>query len=116
MCSRPRKPQRNPNPSAADVSGSKKKRASFSRSFSSASRSSGYSWPSTGYRPAKTIGLSSLKPGNGSAVGRAASVMVSPIFASLDLLDVGDEEPDLAGAELVDDSGFGVNTPTCFDS
>ena len=70
MCSRPRKPQRKPKPSAADVSGSKKNDASFSRSFSSASRSSGYSLPSTGYSPANTIGLLSLKPGNGSGVGR----------------------------------------------
>ncbi len=48
MCSRPRNPHRKPKPSAADVSGSKKNDASFSRSFSSASRSSGYSLPSTG--------------------------------------------------------------------
>ena len=35
MCSSPRKPQRNPNPSAVEDSGSKKNEASFSRSFSS---------------------------------------------------------------------------------
>ena len=40
MWSSPRKPQRKPKPSASDVSGSKWNDASFSRSFSSASRSS----------------------------------------------------------------------------
>jgi hypothetical protein len=40
---------------------------SFSRSFSSASRSSPCSCDSTGYSPAKTIGLISSKPGSGSA-------------------------------------------------
>src|SRR5690349_23959821 len=73
MWSRPRKPQRKPNPSAADVSGSKWNDASLRRSFSSASRSSGYSLPSTGYSPAKTIDFISLKPGNGSDVGFARS-------------------------------------------
>ena len=48
MWSRPRNPQRNPNPSAADVSGSKKNEASFNRSLSRASRSSAYFDPSTG--------------------------------------------------------------------
>ena len=48
MCSRPRKPQRKPKPSAVEVSGSKNSELSFSRSFSSASRSCWYSWPSTG--------------------------------------------------------------------
>ena len=48
MCSSPRKPQRNPKPSATDVSGSKKNAESFRRSFSSASRSSEYWWLSTG--------------------------------------------------------------------
>ena len=86
MWSRPRNPQRNPKPSAADVSGSKWNDASFSRSFSSASRSCGYSLPSTGYSPAKTIGFISLKPGNGSSAGRPASVIVSPICASLTVL------------------------------
>ena len=41
MCSRPRKPQRKPNPSASEVSGSHDSAASLSVSFSSASRSSG---------------------------------------------------------------------------
>ena len=41
MCSRPRNPQRKPKPSAWDVSGSQRSEASFSESFSSASRRSG---------------------------------------------------------------------------
>src|SRR4051812_23617629 len=86
MCSSPRKPQRKPKPSAADVSGSRKNDASLRRSFSSASRSSAYFEPSIGYNPAKTIGFISLKPGNGVVVGRAASVIVSPIFASATVL------------------------------
>ena len=56
MCSRPRKPQRNPKPSAAEVSGSYASAASLSLSLSSASRRSGYWEPSTGYSPEKTIG------------------------------------------------------------
>ena len=102
MCSRPRKPQRKPKPSAADVSGSKVNDASFSRSFSSASRSSRVL---AGLRPGRArrrpSACTSLKPGNGSGVGRAASVIVSPICASRDGLDVGDDEADLADAELV---------------
>ena len=57
MCSNPRKPHRNPKPSAVDVSGSYTSEASFRRSLSSASRRAGYSSPSTGYRPENTIGL-----------------------------------------------------------
>ena len=47
----------NPKPSAWEVSGSKVKLASLSLSLSSASRRSGSSSPSIGYRPQKTIGL-----------------------------------------------------------
>ena len=60
MCSNPRNPQRNPNPSACDVSGSYDSAASFSFSFSSASRSSGYWSESVGNSPANTIGFTSL--------------------------------------------------------
>ena len=59
MWSRPRKPQRKPKPSAWLVSGSQESAASFSASFSSASRSSGNWSVSTGKRPQKTIGLTS---------------------------------------------------------
>ncbi|MNS57542.1 hypothetical protein D3C72_904310 [compost metagenome] len=42
-CNRPKKPQRKPKPKATEVSGSHWSEASFSVSFSRASRSSGYS-------------------------------------------------------------------------
>ncbi len=38
MCSSPRNPQRNPKPSAVEFSGTNENDASFSRSFSIASR------------------------------------------------------------------------------
>ena len=113
MCSSPRNPQRKPKPSAADVSGSKKSDASLRRSFSSASRSSGYSWPSTGYRPANTIGRSSLNPGYACAAGRAASVTVSPIFASSTFLIPATMKPTSPAVSSSTTSGFGRNTPTC---
>ena len=112
MWSRPRKPQRNPKPSAAEVSGSKKNDASLSRSFSSASRSCGYSLPSTGYSPAKTIGLLTLNPGNGSVVGRLASVIVSPIFASLTVLMPAKMNPASPTPSASAATGLGENTPT----
>jgi hypothetical protein len=43
---------------------------SLSLSFSSASRSWSYSLASVGYRPAKTCGWISLKPGSASVAGR----------------------------------------------
>ncbi len=116
MCSSPRNPHRKPKPSAADVSGSKKNDASFSRSFSSASRSSGYWCPSTGYSPANTIGLSSLNPGNGVSAGRLASVMVSPIFASPTFLMLATRKPTSPAASSPIGSGLGENTPTCSTS
>src|SRR5947199_123886 len=42
MCSSPRKPQRNPKPSASEVSGSAVNEEAFRRSFSTASRSASY--------------------------------------------------------------------------
>ena len=113
MCSSPRKPQRNPKPSAADVSGSKTNDASLRRSLSSASRSSGYWWPSTGYSPAKTIGFSSRNPGNGLAVGRRASVRVSPIWASPTRLMPAMTKPTSPTPSASVSTGLGENTPTC---
>ena len=112
MCSRPRKPQRNPKPRAVDVSGSKKSELSFNRSFSSASRNAPYSWPSTGYSPAKTIGLSSLKPGKASAVWRAVSVTVSPICASRTFLMFAVRNPTSPGPSSSTGVDFGRNTPS----
>ena len=47
MWSIPKKPQRKPKPRAAELSGSKLREASLSRSFSRASRRSGYLEPSS---------------------------------------------------------------------
>ena len=59
MWSRPRKPQRKPKPSAWLDSGSYERAASFSASFSSASRRS-VNWSvSTGKSPQNTIGFTS---------------------------------------------------------
>ena len=62
-CSRPRKPQRKPNPSAADVSASKWKLASFRRSLPRLSRSFSKSSASIGNRPHHTTGTDGLNPG-----------------------------------------------------
>ncbi|MNN52228.1 hypothetical protein D3C81_1669130 [compost metagenome] len=51
MCRRPRKPQRKPKPKAVEDSGSNFREASFSTSFSRASRKSLYSVDSIGYNP-----------------------------------------------------------------
>src|SRR3546814_5126689 len=77
-CKRPRKPQRKPKPSAADVSISKLNEASLRRSLYMLSRSFSKSLASTGKRPQNTTGCASLKPGRGAAVGLFASVIVSP--------------------------------------
>ena len=82
MCSRPRKPQRKPKPSAGEVSISNWKLASFRRSFARLSRRSSNSPASTGNRPQNTTGTDGLKPASGSAVGRFSSVMVSPTWVS----------------------------------
>ena len=47
MWSMPKKPHRKPKPRATELSGSKLNEASFSWSFSSASRKSGYLEPSS---------------------------------------------------------------------
>ena len=86
MCSRPRNPHRNPKPSACEVSGSHTSEASFSESFSRASRRSGYSSESTGNSPQNTIGLASRYPGSGAWAGEPARVSVSPTRRSTRLL------------------------------
>ena len=94
------------------MSGSNENAASFMCSFSSASRRAGYSALSVGKTPAKTIGLTSLKPGSGSVDGPmwcgprpgalTAWVTVSPSFVSWTLLMFAGDEADLARAELVE--------------
>ena len=93
MWRRPRKPQRNPKPSAVEFSGSKVNEASFKRSFSMASRRFAYSSASVGKSPAKTMGLASAKPGSGSAVGRRISVIVSPMRVECRSLMLPQKDP-----------------------
>ena len=81
-CRRPRKPQRKPKPNAADVSISKLKLASLSRSLDRLSRNFSKSLASVGKRPQNTTGWTSLNPGSACAVGRFASVIVSPTRVS----------------------------------
>ncbi|CFN73362.1 Uncharacterised protein [Bordetella pertussis] len=85
----------------------------MSFSFSSESRSWSYSELSTGYRPANTCGLTSLKPGSGSAAGLPARVMVSPTLACSSSLMPAMTKP----TSPADNSGrgcdLGVNTPIC---
>ena len=59
MCSSPRNPHLNPNPIAAEFSGSYTKAASLVCSFSKASLRSGYWSFSVGKRPQKTMGCAS---------------------------------------------------------
>src|SRR5258708_34004289 len=68
---------------------------------------------STGYRPAKTCGLISLKPGKGSAAGLSASVTVSPTCAALSSLIPAMTNPTSPASNSPRDCDFGVNTPTC---
>ena len=65
-CNSPKNPHLNPNPNAADVSGSYSSAASFSFSYSNAVFKFSYSLPSIGYNPQYTIGVTFLYPGNGS--------------------------------------------------
>src|SRR3546814_19970247 len=71
-CSRPRNPQRKPKPRAAEVSISKEKLASFSRSLPMAARSSSKAEASTGKRPQKTTGWAGRKSGKGLGGGGGA--------------------------------------------
>ena len=75
----------------------------------------GYSLPSTGYSPAKTIGFISLKPGNGSGVGRAASVIVSPICASLTVLMPAKMKPTSPTPSSSTGIGLGENDADLLD-
>src|ERR1700722_13113397 len=94
-CSSPRKPQRNPKPSAALVSISNEKLASLRRSLPMAARRSSNRAASTGKRPQNTTGIEGRKPGSAAAgVGH--------------LLDRGGEHADLARAELVDQRQLGL--------
>ena len=112
ICSRPRKPQRKPKPSASDVSGSKEKEESFSFSLASASRSCSYCTVSIGYRPEKTIGLTSLKPSSAFSHWRCRRVTVSPTLASATSLMPAMMKPTSPAASSGTSLIVGANTPT----
>jgi len=57
-----------------------------------------------------------LKPGNASAVGRALSVIVSPICASLTVLMFAMTKPTSPTPSASTTSGLGEKTPTCSTS
>src|SRR3974390_1142167 len=89
---RPKNPQRNPKPSAAEVSISKVKLASLRRSLPMAARKSSNCAASTGKRPQKTTGMAGRKPGRGADTGPGVGCV----------LERRCDQADLAGAELVD--------------
>ena len=113
ICNKPKKPHLKPKPNAVEFSGSNKRDASFKLSFSSAVRSASNWLDSTGYNPANTCGLTSLKPVNACAAGLLTSVTVSPTFALLSSLIPAIIKPTSPALKAVFCNDFGVNTPTC---
>ena len=100
--SRPRKPQRKPKPSAAEVSISQVKLASLRRSLPIAARRSSNLAASTGKRPQNTTGWTSRKPGRASRCRLALVGDGVADGAVGDRLDRGGEEADFARPEFVD--------------
>ena len=112
ICNKPRKPQRNPNPSAADVSASNENELSFKDNFSSASRNAENSAVSIGNIPQKTTGTDGAKPGSAVSQGLRSSVMVSPTLASATLFTPALIKPTSPGPNWSTISGFGPKIPT----
>ncbi len=110
-CSSPRKPQRKPKPSAAELSISKEKLASLRRSRPIAARRSSNSAASTGNRPQNTTGCAGLKPGSASAQGLRSSVIVSPTRVSATCLICAVMKPISPGPSCAASFILGVNTP-----
>jgi hypothetical protein len=67
---------------------------------------------STGYRPAKTMGFTSLKPGSASVAGCLSSVSVSPILVSEIVLMPATTKPTSPADREALGSGLGVKTPS----
>ena len=111
-CNSPRKPQRKPKPSAADVSISNEKLASLRRSLPIAARSVSKSSASTGNRPQNTTGIAGLKPGSISVTGLRSSVMVSPTLVSATSLIAAVMKPISPGPSSSTWVIFGVKKPT----
>ncbi len=101
-CSRPRKPQRKPKPSAAEVSGSKSKLASLRRSFASAVAQMLEIGGVGREQAAEHDRLHRLEAGQRRRGGAALLGDGVADAAVGHGLDAGGDEADLAGAELVD--------------
>ena len=82
----PKNPHLNPKPRAEELSGTKTREASFNCNFSIEDLRSSYSSVSTGYIPAKTMGLTSSNPETPVVSSESASIIVSPTFTSLAFL------------------------------
>ena len=110
-CRRPKKPQRKPKPSAADVSISVLNDASFRDSFEIASRRSSNWALSTGNRPQNTTGCAGAKPGRASVQPFFSCVMVSPTRVSATCLIDAVRKPISPGFSASMGVICGVNTP-----
>ena len=86
MCSRPRKPQRKPKPSAWRHFRLELQGGIVQLQLGQRIPRPSYSCDSTGYSPAKTCGLTFLKPGNARWQAGCPSVTVSPTGAAFSSL------------------------------
>ena len=111
-CSSPRNPQRKPKPSAAELSVSNEKLASFSRSRAMLSRNLSKSLASTGNSPQNTTDWTSLNPGNAVVAGFFTVVMVSPTLACATSLICAVMKPISPGPSSVNCSILGRKHPT----
>ena len=112
MWSSPRNPQRNPNPSASELSWWKVNAESFKWSFSSPCSTFGNSSVDIGYIPQKTVGCMSWKPGRGSSEPSFVVVTVSPILISLGSFTVPTMYPTCPASSLSTGFLFGEKMPT----
>ena len=110
-CKRPKKPQRNPNPNAAEVSISKLNDASFRANFSIASRRSSNWALSTGNKPQNTTGCEGLNPGRATSVPFFSWVIVSPTRVSRTCLMDAVIKPISPGPNSSMSCIFGRKTP-----
>ena len=78
------------------------------------SRSFSKSLASTGNRPQKTTGWTSLKPGRASAAGAGVGDGIADAGLG-DFLDLGGDEADLAGAELLQLLDLGAEAADSID-
>ena len=117
MCSRPRKPQRKPKPSADRGLRLEEERRVVQPQLLERVAQLGVLVAFDRIEPGEDHRLQLLEAGE--RLGRRARGLGDRVadLRVADVLDVGDDEADLADAELVDRrSAFGVKTPTCSTS